>query len=310
MKVGVYHIKSNRPMYSIMCSSFLSGLKKHSVKHDLYTKPTIKKNDLAVVFTNAPRAKSILNTQKENKSKFLTLYIGSFSRSGVVNFRNRNKIFGWDTKTSPTSDALIHCDLLSEDYMTSKYHRGQPKFRLESLNNFGVEIEDWKSSGYILIPEQVHPEGMGHGITDWLIWVKEVCKQIRSMTNRPIKIRRHPNRNAWNDYREIAEEEISIRHKDITFSDGLDCSLSKDLQNAYAVVTISSRCVIEGIIKGARPFTRDFNSLAWHVSNCIGMIDNPILFDRQQWLRDIAYTHWSLDEIASGEYWDYAKTLI
>lgn len=309
MDVGVYNIKFNRPMYSVMCTSFVKGLERHGVKCYLYN--TASKNfipkeshDLAVVFTNAPRSKIILEKQKENKNKFLTMYIGALSKKGVVNFRNRNEIFGWDTKTKPTEDALIHCDLLSNDYMTSNYYRGSPKYRLEKLNHFGgVELKPWKDEGYVLIPEQIHPEGMGHGVTDWLTWAQETCKQIRSLTDRPIKIRRHPNRKAWKDYRQTIKEEF----KDVHFSDGIDCPLEEDLNSAHSIVTISSRCVIEGVINGSNPFTRDLNSLAWSVSNSIGMIHSPIRFDRSQWLRDLAYCHWGLDEIANGDCWNFLK---
>ena len=98
MNVGVYNLKHNRTMYAVMFGAFTSGLKKHNVNFEVYNikfkgfKP-IASHDLAVTFTNAPRAVTILDWQKKDKNKYLTLYIGAFSKSGVVNFRNRNKIF-------------------------------------------------------------------------------------------------------------------------------------------------------------------------------------------------------------------------
>lgn len=308
MDVGIYNIKFNRPMYSLMYASFVSGLKRHGVRFHLYN--TADKNflpsrshDLAVTFTNIPRAKRILDIQKKHNNKFLTLYIGAFCRSGIVNFRNRNKVFGWDTKTKPTEDALLYCDLLSDDYMTHSYYKGRTSLRLEELNNFGIEMKPWKTDGYILIPEQVHPEGMGHGRSDWLEWAKETCFKIKSVTDRPIRIRRHPNRTAWKDYRKNIIKDFDC----VEFSDGADTPLSDDLKGAYSMVTLSSRCVIEAITHGVRSVTEDKNSLMWEVSSTIESVENTTGFDRRQWLSDIAYSHWSIEEIANGDYWDYYK---
>ena len=33
------------------------------------------------------------------------------------------------------------------------------------------------------------------------------------------------------------------------------------------------------------------------------MINKPEMPDRQQWLNDLGYSHWNLNEIKNGEYW-------
>ena len=42
-----------------------------------------------------------------------------------------------------------------------------------------------------------------------------------------------------------------------------------------------------------------------------GMINQkPNIPDRQQWLNDLGYAHWSLNEIRNGEYWTRVKDQI
>ena len=311
MNVGVYNLKHNRTMYAVMFGAFTSGLKKHNVNFEVYNikfkgfKP-IASHDLAVTFTNAPRAVPILDRQKKDKNKYLTLYIGAFSKSGVVNFRNRNKIFGWDTNTRPTDDALLYCDMLGNDYMRHDYYIGRTRHRLNQLNNFGVELKPYKQDGCILIPEQIHPEGMGHGVDNWLEWAIETCAEIRKYTDKKIRIRRHPNRTAWKDY----TRKIEDLFKDVEFTYGEQRPFKVDLEDTYAVVTLSSRCIIEALVNGCHIFTRDVNSPALYCSNFVHTISKPKTLDRRQWLADIAYSHWSIEEIQNGDYWDYCKTLI
>jgi len=308
MNVGLYHVKHNRTMYSVMFGAFVQGLQKHSVNFEIYNiktkhfKPS-RSHDLAVAFTNAPRTKVILEKQKQDKNRYLTLYTGAFSRNGAVNFRNRNKIYGWDTNTKPRDDALLYCDLLSEDYMTHEYYKGRPDLRLRQLDSFGVEIKPYKKEGCILIPEQIHPEGMGHGIKEWLPWAMQTCNLIRENTDRKIRIRRHPNRTSWKDYAKKIEDFFP----NVEFTYGEDKPLGVDLEDAHSLVTLSSRCVIEAIINGTYIFTKDVNSLAWACSNDISNISSPSKIDRRQWLSDIAYSHWGVDKIANGDYWDYLR---
>ena len=42
----------------------------------------------------------------------------------------------------------------------------------------------------------------------------------------------------------------------------------------------------------------------------INTIEKPNTPDRQQWLNDLGYAHWSLNEIRNGEYWTRVKDQI
>ena len=40
------------------------------------------------------------------------------------------------------------------------------------------------------------------------------------------------------------------------------------------------------------------------------LLEKPNIPDRQQWLNDLGYAHWSLNEIRNGEYWTRVKDQI
>jgi hypothetical protein len=312
MNIGIYHLKHNRPFYSVLASAFVEGLKRHGQKCEVITNRGSnfcpkQGHDLAVSFTNAEsKVGKVLEKQIEVGGGFLTVYMGAFSRNGIVDFSNRNQIYGWDTNQKPQDDALVYCDVLGYDYNQAGFCKGKSDDRLKKLNGFGIELKPFRDDGFILIPEQVRPEGRGHNSFDWSKWVVQTCKIIRSRTDRPIKIRRHPNRYAWKHYKDY-----DFGVSGVTVVDGRDYPLDEDLDESYAVVTISSKCNIEGLIEGCHSFTEDMNSLAYCVSNrSLQYIDNPIRYSREQWLADVAYTHWGIDEIANGDYWSYLKLFL
>lgn len=311
MNVGVYNLKHNRAMYAIMFGVFVEGLKKTGENFESIQSRTKglkppSSNELSVVFTNVnSRVSNILKKQKAGSKKYLTLYTGAFHKDGIVGIKERDEIYGWDTGSKPKNNALLYCDLLSTDYMQHQFI-GESSDRVSALNYFNLDMGQWKTDGkYILMPEQIHPEGMGHEVTDWVGWAKEMLSKIRQVTDMPIKIRRHPNRFAWKDF----NKDISKYFDDVEFTDGT--SLDEDLKDAYALVALSSRCVIEAVTKGVHCYTEDLNSLAYSVCNkSLDFLISPQKFDRKRWLAKAAYSHWSLKEVMSGDYYRYLSGVI
>ena len=103
---------------------------------------------------------------------------------------------------------------------------------------------------------------------------------------------------------------IEDSFENVEFTYGENRPLKIDLEDTYAVVTLSSRCIIEGLVNGCHIFTRDVNSPALHCSNFVSNISEPKTLDRRQWLADIAWSHWSIEEIQNGDYWNYCRTLL
>lgn len=296
-------------MYSTMCKAFIEGLQRHGVCYEYYESlegmVSLPKTKLAVCFTNAPRTKPIIEKQSSDNNNYLSLDVGRFYTKGITNFDNRNKIYGVDTNTCMDDTSLIYCNLFNNDYITHKYIRNNSKHR------FDIKIGSYKNNNFVLIPEQIRPEGSynrpkkfkSHNITSWINWAKATCDFIKKNTNLKIRIRRHPNRGFWDDH----IRDIENLFEDVEFSYGEEVSLEQDLKDVSHVVTISSKCCIEALLSGSHIFLKDKSSIAWDVSNSLKDINSPKIFDRQQWLSDISYSHWTPKEISDGDYWDYYK---
>jgi hypothetical protein len=87
--------------------------------------------------------------------------------------------------------------------------------------------------------------------------------------------------------------------------------LLEQIRKSYAVVVFTSSAGAPAIIEGKPLFVCNETS---HLApmNCgeLSMIEKPNIPDRQQWLNDLGYAHWTLNEIRNGEYWTRVKDQI
>ena len=101
--------------------------------------------------------------------------------------------------------------------------------------------------------------------------------------------------------RGLSPEQTNVRREQpIQVRDTYD-DFDFDCKGAYAVINWSSNPATHAVMQGVPVFVGP-SSLAWPVGNkdysTIGMPKRP---DRTQWLNDISYTEWTLDEIAQGK---------
>jgi hypothetical protein len=128
-------------------------------------------------------------------------------------------------------------------------------------------------------------------------WISNTIKEIRQHTDRPIKIRSHP-RYPFNFNNSIPNVLKSIPKRIDIVQDFYD--FDQELSNAHCVVNWSSNPAIEAALAGVPVFTGP-DSLAYAVANnSFDTIETPIKPDRQQWANDLAYTEWTVDEIAKS----------
>ena len=73
------------------------------------------------------------------------------------------------------------------------------------------------------------------------------------------------------------------------------------LFRSWAVVNHNSNVGPITALNGVPAFV-GIDSYAASVGNFdIARIENPLMPDREQWANDLAYTEWTVDEIAAGE---------
>lgn len=157
-----------------------------------------------------------------------------------------------------------------------------------------LKIRPWNKEGkYILIAGMSAKGAIAAGFKPEQ-WEKDIVSLIRRASDRPILYRPKPN---WSDYTVIEGCKLD-RNAD----------LYKVLEDCYAVVAHHSNVAVDAIIQGVPAFCHEGVARVQSLQD-ISMIDKPLMRDdREQWVRDIAYTQWSVSEIASGLPWMHLKS--
>lgn len=156
----------------------------------------------------------------------------------------------------------------------------------------GVQVKPWKDTGdYILLMGQIGgDQSVKH--CNILKWYQKVISEIKEITDIPIWFRPHPNGRKNYDLTGLAGYKLG--------------KLEEDLERALKVVTFNSNSGVDAVINGVPVIAMDRGSMVYEVAQNDIRIENE-LFDRTQWLNDLAYKQWTMKEIAKGEAWEHLK---
>lgn len=160
------------------------------------------------------------------------------------------------------------------------------------LNKYYPRImRPWKkeNSGYALIIGQVPGDASIHGV-DIDTWYNNVYEKLIKL-GYDVKYRHHPlaNRNK----------------KPVPFA-SLDGELIKVLRGAQFVITYNSNTAVDAVVNGIPAITYDEGSMAWPVSSH-KLTDKLFRGERKDWLIDLSWRQWNIEEIRSGFAWDIIK---
>lgn len=162
--------------------------------------------------------------------------------------------------------------------------------------NMGLTLAPWRLSGdAIMLCLQRTESLQWQGMPDVKTWVSRTVHELRQYTDRPILIRPHP-RQSWTD-RVPGTEVVAATKLPDTYD---SFNMRQALDNIWAVINWNSNPGIEAVLAGIPAFV-GCTSRAAPVANLKWQrIENPLMPDRQQWLNDLAWTEWSLEEIDQG----------
>lgn len=182
----------------------------------------------------------------------------------------------------------------------------------------GIEIQPWRSPGdnVLFMMQRPGDTSLAPAIRRWgsyQAFIEHTISQLRSCTDRPIRIRLHPQRHRRQ--MEILSTVLSMPDVEISEFSREDNQkwveggkgLQKDLNRAWAVVGLNSNSLTETACAGIPTWSLDTSSMAWPVSHHdLSGIETPDLsIDRQQWLCDLGYTQWRHDEVLKGLPWQH-----
>ena len=214
--------------------------------------------------------KEVWNHYRKQGKPVIVLEVGTLARSETwrvgINGINREAIFG---------------NKNSDDTRRKKF-----KLEYNSRSN---------NNGSIIICGQSPFSRQWRDMPSLQVWVANMIQTIRTQTDRHIIVRPHPR------YPIPKMEFINVSYQipNHVKNDIWDL----DVKNAYAIVNVSSGPGVQGAISGVPVYVGE-ESLAYDIGNpLVGDYLNPIQPDyekKNQWLNDLTYTEWDVDEIAQG----------
>lgn len=174
-------------------------------------------------------------------------------------------------------------------YITTAKH---PMDRMEEL---GIMCWPWRKEGdHILVAGSSAKYHQFYSLFDPTRFAKKVVTEIKKRSNRDIVYRPKPT---WKEAVPIVGSRFSPRYE----------SLSELLKNCHVVVTHGSNICFESILNGIPCIVLGEGVGKPISSTRIDDIENPYLAseeERVQWLSNLAYCQWTLEEFRTGEAWE------
>ncbi len=133
-------------------------------------------------------------------------------------------------------------------------------------------------------------------------WLQNKIKEIRQYTDRQIVIRPHPGKPQ--DFSRFLSKNISI-------VDSQKVSLVESLKGAHCAVFFNSSSSVAAICEGIPIFVDDKSCVAWEVANKnVKDIETPNIYEREQWIYDLAAAHWSDEEGKTGRIYEKFRPIL
>ena len=266
---------SGDPVHDRVLEAFYRGI---SVEKELVEGFKYEPSDIAVIFgvykskvrKSWPRGK-VFRQQRENNKDVIVLETGYVNRGDGENHHYAAGFNGLNGRA----------DFRNKGMGPERWQR------------FGIPIKPYSRGSNVILCAQV-PWDASVDNHNHLHWIAETAQKLKTMTTRKIVFRPHP----------LAK---------VAPIEGCEYStkpLVEDLKDAHCVVTYNSNSAVEALIEGKPVFAFDAGSMAWNVANKdLRDIDEPKCHPRNQWLYELAYSQWTLPEMAEGKTWAHLSRL-
>lgn len=171
---------------------------------------------------------------------------------------------------------------------------GMPGDRFEELD---IVVKPWTSSGEsVLVCGQV-PWDSAVQHFDFQAWVDWTIQSVAKLTDQEIVFRPHPMSRG------------RVKHEHLPCRESTSATMEEDLEAAFCTMTANSNSGVESAINGVPTFVFDRGAMAMPVANTnLSQLGKPLKPDRQQWLNDLAYAQWTIDEMRQGLSWNHLTT--
>lgn len=158
----------------------------------------------------------------------------------------------------------------------------------------GLRIEKWRRGGqHILVAAMGGKAARFEGFQPGE-WERGIIADLRKVTDRPILFRPKPG-------------DDEVQHLPGTIPSPKSQPLAAAFADCHAVVTHHSNVAVESLLAGVPVFCVEGVAAPLGLQD-FARIEEPVRpSDRQDWLHDVTYCQWSVDEIAQGMAWRHLK---
>jgi hypothetical protein len=172
--------------------------------------------------------------------------------------------------------------------------------------DYNMDLGPWRQKGkHILICLQ-RPMGWSMRGLNLMEWLDNTFVQIRQYSDRPIRLRWHPG--DWKNF----PVGVDLSKFNAVMSPQ-ERHITEDLRSCWAVVCHNSTPSSVAIIEGIPAFITDDPGYcqAGDVANTdLSRIEDPVMPDREQWIRKLAQCHWSFEDVRSGRCWAHMRNYV
>jgi hypothetical protein len=186
---------------------------------------------------------------------------------------------------------------------------GSPPDRWRRISEArGLRLAPWRTEGrHVLVVGQVPGDAALRGV-DIVSWMERTVREIARHTARPILIRPHP----MTSDRDLAGfRHLSGLREGVTLQSPPRGPMARSLEGAWVTVCHSSGAAIDSLLAGVPAITTSEASMAWPVTgHDLAQVDRPRMMAREQWLHDLCYAQWTVDEIREGPVWSRLRARV
>ena len=178
-----------------------------------------------------------------------------------------------------------------------------------------IDIKPWNTTGrniYILC-QTFRGAGLKHiGEQEAAKYFFELPSRIREYTDRRIIFRMHPKQAAEGKrFKRLdnVKQEIGVDNFDLVQGHKAHKKgIEKSFSDMYCCITRTSAGIIPAILNGVPSISEDDYNICNTVSDRdLSNIENILKPDREQWVNDLCYAEWSMDELLTGEAWSHLR---
>lgn len=174
--------------------------------------------------------------------------------------------------------------------------------------HYDMNLGDWRSKGTHILVALQRPLGWSMRGVNFETWITDTLDKIRQNSDRPIRLRWHPgNIKDFPRYEKFLHR--CVKRYQLSVSDQKSHILD-DLKDCWALVCHNSTPSAVACIEGIPAFITDKPGYcqAGDIANTdFGKLENPLLPNRDFWIKKLAQCHWNFEDLKSGRCWSHMR---